>query len=457
MIINIDTLLKEQKDFFNSGATKSLDFRIKNLKKLKKAISEHEKEISLALKEDLSKSEFEGYVTETGMVYEEINFMLKNMKSLLKKKTVRTPLTQFLSKSTIYHEPYGNVLIISPWNYPFQLALIPLVGAIACGNCAIIKPSEYSKATSAIINKIISKTFSKNYIAVVEGDKDVSKDLLNHKFDLIFFTGSTNVGRIVMQKAAINLTPVILELGGKSPCIVDKTADIKLAAKRIVWGKCLNSGQTCVAPDYLLVHKSVKDELIKELIKNSEKFYGENPEKNPNFPKIINKNHFERLKELLKSGDIIYGGNYNALTNKISLTLIDNVSWNDKIMEEEIFGPIFPIIEYENEDEFINIINSRPRPLSLYLFTTSKEMEKKIINNISYGGGCINDTMVHLATSYMGFGGVGDSGIGSYHGKNSIEAFSHKKSILKKSNLIDIPLRYPPYLNKIKLIKKIMK
>lgn len=456
-INDINTLVKNQKDFFNSGVTKDLEFRKQSLLKLKNAINEHENEIFLALKEDLSKSEFETYISEIGMVLEEINFMLKNMKKSFRKKRVKTPIAQFLAKSTIYREPYGNVLIISPWNYPFQLALAPLVGAIACGNCAVIKPSEYSPKTSAIISKIISKTFDKNYIAVVEGDKNASQTLLDNKFDLIFFTGSSKVGKIVMEKAASHLTPVVLELGGKSPCIIDKTADIKLAGKRITWGKCLNSGQTCVAPDYLLVHKSIKKQLIDEIIKNNELFYGKSPEKNDSFPKIITTKHFDRLKNLIKSGNVIYGGNTDESTNKISLTLIDNVKWSDPVMQEELFGPIFPIIEYESLDEFIPIINSRPKPLALYLFTTSKEIENKIINSISYGGGCINDTIVHLATSNMGFGGVGESGMGSYHGLASIETFSHSKSVLKKSNLIDIPLRYPPYLNHLKLAKKFMK
>ena len=454
---SIDTILKNQKKFYNSGATKDLAFRKKSLIKLRDSMKEHEKEILLALHKDLCKSEFEAYVTEIGIVLEEINFMLKNMGKLLKKKTVRTPLTQFPSKSTIYHEPYGNVLIMSPWNYPFQLALAPLVGAITCGNCAIIKPSNYSPETSAIIRKIISKTFHQNYVAVIEGGREVNQTLLDHKFDLIFFTGSAEVGKIVMEKAAKHLTPVVLELGGKSPCIVDETANIKLAGKRIAWGKCLNSGQTCVAPDYLLVHKSVKNQLIEEIIKNVEIFYGKLPETHPDFPKIINQKHFERLKNLIQSGHVIYGGRYHEETNKIALTLMDRVTWDDPVMQEELFGPILPIIEYENVEEFLPILNSRPKPLALYLFTKSKKLEKKVTRDVSYGGGCINDTIIHLATSYMGFGGVGESGMGNYHGAASIETFSHCKSIMKKSTLIDIPLRYPPYLNHLKLAKKLMK
>lgn len=454
---NIDMILKKQREFYNSGATKNLEFRKQHLIKLKNAIKQYEREILVALKKDLCKSDFEGYVTEIGMVLEEINFMLKNMKRLLKKKTVKTPLTQFPSKSTIYHEPYGNVLIMSPWNYPFQLSITPLVDAIACGNCAIIKPSNYSPATSNIISKIISKVFNENYVAVVQGDRTVNQNLLDNKFDLIFFTGSSKVGKIVMEKASKHLTPVVLELGGKSPCIVDETANIKLAGKRIAWGKCLNAGQTCVAPDYLLVHKSVKNQLVNEIIRNTKMFYGKVSSKSDDFTKIITSKHFDRLKNLIQSGNVIYGGECDEQTNKISLTLMDNVSWDDLVMQEELFGPILPIIEFESLDEVIPIINKRAKPLALYLFTKSKDVEKKIISNVSYGGGCINDTIVHLATSYMGFGGISESGMGSYHGIDSIETFSHKKSIMKKSNLLDIPLRYPPYLKKLKLAKKIMK
>ncbi len=454
---SIELILKNQRQFYDSGVTKSIKFRKERLLELKKAIKENEKEILDALKEDLNKAEFEAYATEIGIVLEEINFMLSNMKNLLKEKRVRTPIAQFFSSSKIYKDPYGIILIMAPWNYPFQLAIAPLIGAIVCGNCSVIKPSNYSPATSAVINKIITQTFNQSYIAVIEGGREVNQSILDHKFDLIFFTGSPEVGKIVMEKAARHLTPVALELGGKSPCIVDETADIKLAGKRIAWGKCLNSGQTCVAPDYLIVHRSIKDKLIDEIKSNVEKFYGKFPENNEDFPKIINKRHFERLKGLIQSGEVIYGGRSNEQANKIALTLIDHVQWDSPVMQEELFGPILPIIEYENPEDFLTRINCRPKPLALYLFTKSKEMEKKIIRDLSYGGGCINDTIVHLATSYMGFGGVGESGMGSYHGTASIQAFSHSKSIMKKSNLIDIPLRYPPYQNHLKLLKKIMK
>lgn len=454
---NIKRIIDMQKLFFDSGKTKELNFRMDNLRLLSNAIKKYENDIMEALKLDLNNSSFEAYATEIGIVLEEINFMLKNMKRLLRVKKVRTPLAQFPSASKIYKEPYGSILIIAPWNYPFQLAIAPLVGAIACGNCAIIKPSNYSSATSSVIKKIIENTFDESYIAVIEGGREANQSLLDNKFDLIFFTGSTTVGKVVMEKAAQNLTPVVLELGGKSPCIIDKTADLKVAGKRIAWGKGLNAGQTCVAPDYLLVHKDVKLDFINEFKKNAQIFFGSNPERNLEFPKIINKKHFDRLNRLIETGEVIYGGKSNEETNQIGITLIDNVKWDDPIMQEEIFGPILPIIVYEDLNEMIRLINNRPKPLALYLFTKLKTVEKTIISQVSYGGGCINDTIIQVATPYLGFGGVGASGMGSYHGKASIDTFSHSKSILKKSNLIDIPVRYPPYGKKLKLLKKIIK
>lgn len=454
---NVQKMVDEQKAFFQTGKTKEIDFRVNNLQLLYQAIQTNEKEIMDALQQDLNKANFESYVTEIGMVLEEISYMLKNMRGLLKAKRVRTPLAQFPSTSKIYKEPYGNVLIIAPWNYPFLLSLSPLVGAIAAGNCAIIKPSNDAPATSTMIKKLIEDTFDAGYISVVEGGREANQSLLDNKFDLIFFTGSSHVGRIVMEKAAKNLTPVVLELGGKSPCIVDETANIKVAAKRIVWGKGINAGQTCVAPDYLLVHKKIKAELIEEMKKNIRELLGDSPEENIEFPKIINEKHFDRLRNLIDTGQVIFGGKSNEASRQIALTLMDDVGWDDPIMQEEIFGPILPILTYEDIEDVVSSINKRPKPLALYLFTGSKRMEKKIINDISYGGGCINDTLVHLATPHMGFGGVGESGMGNYHGKASIETFSHSKSVLKKSNFLDIPVRYPPYGKKLSLLKKIMK
>lgn len=454
---SIKDLLDNQKKFYKTGKTKDLSYRIENLKLLYSAVEKHERDILQALKSDLNKADFEGYATEIGMVLEEISYMLKNMTRLLRPKRVRTPIAQFPSISKVYKEPYGNVLIIAPWNYPFLLSISPLIGAMASGNCTIIKPSNHAPVTSSVIKKIIEDNFDKGYIAVVEGGREENESLLDNKFDLIFFTGSKHVGKIVMEKAAKNLTPVVLELGGKSPCIIDKTADIKMAAKRVAWGKGVNAGQTCVAPDYLLVHKDVKLDFINEIKKNFEILFGSKPEENPEFPKIINEKHFKRLNALILTGEIIYGGKANIKTNQISLTLMDNVTIEDPIMSEEIFGPILPIIVYEDLSDAIDLINNRPKPLALYLFSKSKEVESQVVNGVSYGGGCINDTIVHLATSYMGFGGVGESGMGSYHGKASIDTFSHSKSILKKSNFIDIPVRYPPYGNKLNILKRIMK
>jgi len=447
----------KQRSFFLNQNTKDIKFRKRQLIILKEAIAHNEQEILLALKKDLNKSTFEGYATEIGMVYEEIGFMLHNINRLAKSKRVRTPITLFPAVSRIYKEPYGVVLIMSPWNYPFQLAMVPLIGAIATGNCTMIKPSNYSSNTSAVIRKIITENFKPEYISVVEGGREANQSLLEQKFDYIFFTGSVAIGRTVMEKAAAHLTPVTLELGGKSPCIIDKTADIKTTAKRLAWAKYLNAGQTCVAPDYLLIHESVKEEFLKELKKNIQTMYGEKPQENENFPKIINEKHFERLNKLIAGGKVIVGGNSNPATLQIEPTVFDQVSWSDEIMQEEIFGPIFPVITYKEIGEIVEKINSRPKPLALYLFTTSKSVEKTILGKISFGGGCVNGAILHLATSNMPFGGVGDSGMGNYHGEASFRTLSHEKSVLKKYVRFDVPLIYPPYGNRVNLLKKIMK
>ena len=454
---NKKILIQKQREFFNTNNTKDLTFRTEQLCKLRKAIKEYEEEILDALATDLNKSRFEAYMTEIGMVLEEIRFVLKHFKSWAKPKKVKTPLTQFPAKSRIYSEPYGVVLIMSPWNYPFQLTISPLVGAIAAGNCAILKPSNYSPKTSEVIAKIIEKTFPPEYISVVLGGREANQDLLEQKFDYIFFTGGTNVGRIVMEAASKHLTPISLELGGKSPCIVDESANIDLAAKRIVWGKFINAGQTCVAPDYLLVHKKIKDKLLEAIKKYINKFFSNALKEDYQFPKIITERHFKRLLGLMDSGNVFYGGKSDSKTNRIEPTIIDDVNWDSPIMQEEIFGPILPVIEFTDLNEVIKLINSRPKPLALYFFTTNKASENLILKSISYGGGCINDTIVHLATSHLPFGGVGESGMGNYHGKASFETFSHKKSVMKKSNRLDIPLRYPPFKDNLKVLKKFMK
>ncbi|KPU27667.1 aldehyde dehydrogenase [Caloranaerobacter sp. TR13] len=453
----IKKLIDKQKEYFRKGITLDVSFRINKLKVLRRAIIENEGLILKALKEDLNKSDFEGYETEIGIVLDEIRYIMKNLKSWAKPKRVKTPITQFISKSYIYSEPYGIALIIAPWNYPFQLVMAPLIGSISAGNCSIIKPSEYAPNTSKVISKIISDNFEEEFIAVVEGGIEVNKALLKEKFDYIFFTGSVNVGKIVMEAASKHLTPVTLELGGKSPCIVDEDTDVDLAAKRIVWGKFLNAGQTCVAPDYLYLHKNIKNRFIKSAVNFIKEFFGENPLKSVDYTRIINITHFNRLKKFLKDGNILYGGDFDEEKLYIAPTIIDNITWEASVMQEEIFGPILPVLVFEELDEVIKTINIHPKPLALYYFSNDKEKQERVIKEISFGGGCINDTIVHLATPYLPFGGVGNSGMGSYHGKASFDNFSHKKSVLKKSNLIDIPLRYPPYKGKIKLLRKILK
>ena len=451
----IGKLLEQQRNFFNQGKTFDINRRRYYLKKLREAMKVHEEEIMVALRQDLNKAPFEAYATEIGVVKEELAYVSRHLKEWAQPKLVRTSIVNFPSVSKTYAEPYGIVLIMSPWNYPFQLTLAPLVGAIAAGNCVIVKPSNYSPATSKVIEMLLSEVFPQEYVAVIQGGREANKSLLEQKFNYIFFTGSVAVGKSVMQAASRYLTPVTLELGGKSPCIVDETANLEMAAKRIVWGKYLNAGQTCVVPDYLLVQKSVKEDLLCKMRKYIFKFYGEDGSKNENYPKIINEKHFERLLGLIKGEQVIIGGNYNRSTNQIAPTILDNITWDSPVMAEEIFGPILPVLEFDKLTEIIPAINSRPKPLALYYFTEKKENERTIIRNISYGGGCINDTIMHLVSSHMPFGGVGESGMGRYHGKDSFNTFSHQKSVLKKSVLIDVPLRYPPYQNHLKLLKKI--
>lgn len=450
-------ILEKQRQYFYNGNTLDIDYRKASLRKLKNEIKKNEDNIFNALKKDLNKSEFESFATEIGLVYEEINETLKNIDKWSKRKKVKTPISQFKASSYIYKEPYGNVLIIAPWNYPFQLVMAPLIGAIAAGNTVVIKPSELAPATASVIENIISNVFNKEYIAVIQGDIDVNKALLEERFDYIFFTGSTVVGKIVMEAATKNLTPITLELGGKSPCIVDKSDKIDLFAKRIVWGKLLNSGQTCVAPDYFLIHKDIKEEFLKSVKKYVKEFYGDNPIKSEDYVKIINKRHFQRILSLINKDNILLGGNYDEAKLKIEPTVVEVKSLDEQIMSEEIFGPIMPIITYSKYEEVIKTIRNFEKPLALYLFTENKVLEKNILENINFGGGCINDTIVHLATTELPFGGVGMSGMGSYHGKRSFDTFTHEKSILKRSNWIDIPLRYPPYLGKISLLRKIFK
>ena len=451
----IDEVLKNQNIYYKSQITKNIDFRINQLDKLKKGIEEFEDKILEALKLDLNKCEFETYETEIGFVLSEIKYVRNKIKKWSSPKKVKGSSLTIGSKSYIYNQPYGVCLIMSPWNYPFQLCISPLIGAIISGNCSIVKPSELSPNTSKIIKEMIEKYFDKKYICAIEGDIEINQYLLNQKFDYIFFTGSPVVGKIVMKAASKNLIPFTLELGGKSPCIVDKNSDIELSAKKIIWGKLLNAGQTCIAPDYIIVHKDVKEKLIHNMIKYIQKFYGDNPIESKDFTRIINKRHFERLKLLIDYENVVYGGKIQEEKLKIEPTIIDNIKLDSSIMREEIFGPLIPVITYKNIDNIKEIIDKNPNPLALYLFTKDKKFEKEIINQISFGGGCINDTIMHITNPNAPFGGIGNSGIGSYHGKKSFETFSHKKTVMKGSTYIDIPFKYPPYTKKgFELLKK---
>lgn len=457
--MGIDEILKKQKEFYLSGRTKNIKFRIEVLKKLRTQILENEDEILEALSLDLNKHKFEAYETELGIVLEELNLMIKKVKKWSKPEKRKTSLMHYKTSSKLYKEPYGIVLNISPWNYPFQLAMIPLIGAIAAGNCVMLKPSKYSMNTANIIEKIVTASFLQEHVSVVEkeGGREEIAELLNLKYDYIFFTGGAAMGSIVMEKASKYLIPVTLELGGKSPCIVHEDADLKKASKRIVWGKFLNAGQTCVAPDYLIVHESIKEELLFYMKEDIKEFFGEEPFVSEDYGRIINDKHFNRLLGYLEEGNILFGGDYDKTQRYISPTLIDELAFSNKIMREEIFGPIMPIVEYKDIDMVIKRLQSSHKSLALYLFTEDRKVEKKILGSVSFGGGCINDTIIHVSSSYVPFGGVGNSGLGSYHGKWSYDTLTHKKSVLKKSTMFDINFRYPPYKNKLKWLKKIMK
>lgn len=441
----IKDLVTRQRKYFQTGATLPVSARTAALRRLYAAISSNEKEIHNALKKDLGKSGFESYMCETGLVLEEISYMLKHVQRFAGEKRVRTPLAQFHSRSYQKPSPYGVVLIMSPWNYPFMLTLSPLVDALAAGNTAVVKPSAYSPYTSEALQTILSQCFDPQYVSVVTGGRAENTCLLKEHFDYIFFTGSQAVGKEVMRNAAEHLTPVTLELGGKSPCIVDQTADIKLAARRIVFGKYLNCGQTCVAPDYIYCHRAVKDRLIKEVQKQIQKQYGKQPLRNPNYGKIINEKHFDRILGLIDEKKVVHGGNFDRKTLRIEPTVLDHVTFQDAVMQEEIFGPLMPVLTFDNLDDVIRKINSMPHPLAFYFFTSDKAAAKKVTSRCGFGGGCINDTIIHLATTEMGFGGFGESGMGAYHGKIGFDTFSHYKSIVDKKTWIDLPMRYQPY------------
>ena len=441
----IERIVKKQREFFDSGKTHNTEFRINSLKKLRFTIKKYENEICAALKADLGKSRFESYMCEVGLALSEISYMINHTKKFAAEKRVVTPLAQYVSRSYVKPSPYGVTLIMSPWNYPFMLTIDPLADAIAAGNTAVLKPSAYSPNTSDVIKKIIDECFKPEYVAVITGGRKENSCLLSEKFDYIFFTGSQAVGREVMRHVADNLTPLTLELGGKSPCIVDDTAKIELAAKRIVFGKFLNCGQTCVAPDYIYCDEKIKDRLITEIVKQIEKQFGKKPLLNGNYGKIINEKHFNRILSLIDEEKTVFGGECEENGLRIEPTVMDNVKWNDAVMKEEIFGPVLPILTFKNIGEAVKKINSMAHPLALYIFSENKRNIKYVTERCAFGGGCVNDTIIHLATSNMAFGGVGESGMGGYHGKAGFEAFSHKKSIVDKKTWMDLPFRYQPY------------
>ena len=443
--MDIQALVTAQRAYFKTGATLPLSARRGALQRLRAAMKAHETDITAALKADLNKSPAESYMCEVGLTLSELTFVERRLARWMKDRPHLTPLAQFPARSFTVSEPYGVVLIMSPWNYPFLLTMEPLIGAIAAGNCCVVKPSAYSPASSAVIREIVAECFPPEYAAVVEGGREENQALLDQKFDYIFFTGGAAVGREVMAKAAVHLTPVTLELGGKSPCIVDKTARLELAAKRLVFGKLLNCGQTCVAPDYLLIDRRVKDRFLAYVKRWVTVLYAKNPLDNEGYVRMVNQKHFRRVMGLIDPDKVVFGGKGDPDTLKIQPTILDRVSPDDPVMLEEIFGPVLPVLTFDRVEEALNFVNDRPRPLALYLFSQDKSTQQLFLRQACFGGGCINDTMIHLATSRMGFGGVGDSGMGSYHGKASFDTFSHRKSIVKKSTLIDLPIRYTPY------------
>lgn len=454
----IKDILQQQNHFFSSGKTIPAEFRLKQLESLKEAMIRHEADLAAALKEDLGKSRMESYMCEIGLTLSELTWMQKHLRSLMRSKRVSTPAAQFAAKSFRSPSPYGTVLIMSPWNYPVLLTLDPLIDAIAAGNTAVVKPSAYAPCTFNVMKTIIEECFPKHYVAVVDGGRAENQALLQQRFDMIFFTGGKTVGREVLRHAAEYLTPVTLELGGKSPCIVDSTAKIRLAAKRIVFGKYLNCGQTCVAPDYILCDKRIRDELITAILAEIEKQFGKEPLKNPNYGKIINEKHFERILGLINGEKLVYGGQSEPESLRIAPTVLNNITWDDAVMGEEIFGPLLPILTFDTLDEALDTVESHPHPLALYFFSEDKAAQKKVLDTCRFGGGCINDTIIHLATSDMPFGGVGESGMGSYHGRVGFETFSHYRSIVDKKTWMDLPIRYQKYTGlKEKMMRMFLK
>ncbi|MCS6959077.1 MAG: aldehyde dehydrogenase [Pseudanabaenaceae cyanobacterium SKYGB_i_bin29] len=451
--MTIADIVTKQREFFATNATLAVDYRLAQLQLLKQVIQTQQEVIIAALQKDLGKPRFEAYASEILILLEEINFVCKHLKQWVKPQPAKISLGQFPAKGFVYPQPLGVVLIIAPWNYPFQLLVSPLIGAIAAGNCAVLKPSEFTPHVSQVIAQIFRQNFNPAFISVVEGDATVSQELLAQKFDHIFFTGSTRVGKIVMAKAAEHLTPVTLELGGKSPCIIDRAVNIKTAARRVAWGKFFNCGQTCIAPDYVLVHADIYDQLKAALIDAIREFYGDDPQQSPDYGRIVNDRHWQRLVNFLGEGQIVWGGNHDRENLYIAPTIVAGVSWDSPVMQEEIFGPILPLLTYTDLADVIKKINDRPRPLALYFFSDNKKLQEEVIKSIPFGGGCINDTIMHLSSPYLPFGGIGDSGMGRYHGKYTFDTFTHYKSILKKSLKFDQQWRYPPYKINLNFLK----
>ncbi|MCF6224267.1 MAG: aldehyde dehydrogenase [Flavobacteriaceae bacterium] len=455
--MDIPKIIHHHKVFFKNQQTKNIAFRKKSLQNLKREIIRNEAVITEALYKDFKKSAFESYATEIGIVLAEIDLIIKNINAWAKPKTVLPSLLNFPSWSKIYKEPFGSVLIIAPWNYPFQLAIAPLIGAIAGGNTIVLKPSELTPHTSKVIANLIATVFDEDYVKVIEGDVKVAQELLEQRWDYIFFTGSVQVGKIVAKAAANNLTPTTLELGGKSPCIIDKSANIKLAAKRLVWGKLINGGQTCIAPDYILIHESVKEQFVAHFKKEVENAYGKDPQKSNDYPRIINSKNFKRLQLMLSNEDILLGGETMEEDLYVAPTLLNNPDLDSEVMKDEIFGPIMPVLNYTSIEEIDIIISHFEKPLSFYVFTKNNAFAKNMITKYSFGGGVINDTIVHFANHRLPFGGVGHSGIGAYHGKASFDTFTHCKGVTRRYNWLDIPLKYAPYKGKLKTIKFFLK
>ena len=455
--MDFSNYIENQENYFRKGNTLPISKRKKLLKNLKKEILSNEDKIFQALNNDLRKSNYETYLTEIGILISEIDLFLSNLKKWAKPKKVKSSLLSFPSSDYIYSEPYGKVLIISPWNYPFQLAVLPLMSAVAAGNTVVLKPSEHAPNTSSLIKEIIEKIFDKSHALVVEGAAETASKLLEYRWDYIFFTGSVKIGKIVATAAAKHLTPTTLELGGKNPCIIDDSVDLRLTSRRIVWGKFVNAGQTCIAPDFLIVKRNIKEQLVDHLSKEIERAYGKDPKESEDYPRIVNKTNLSRLSNMIKDTKILFGGEYDIETCYFSPTIIDEPRIDSPIMDEEIFGPILPIISYDDENQIEKLISKYEKPLALYVFSTNKTFSEKIIRKYSFGGGAINDTIIHVGNPNLPFGGVGYSGIGAYHGKSSFDLLSHKKSIVKKGNWLDIKIRYAPYKGKLEYVKKFFK